>query len=349
MPFSNKSLGRHRFEFSGKLTSEEIDGLAANPDVHTLQCSSPVEAPTWDRLNETYFPRRPEVQLRVYGSYSSTCDLSFVTRLQNVRRFSADCLTKAEGVEHLSALVQLEELAIGIYSLENFDFLKTIPSGMKTLSLGPTKSKKPRLDPLVRFQSLRKLFIGGQQQGIEVIAGLNSLEDLTLGSISTPNVEYVSKLPRLWSLRITLGGIKGLSAIQGNEGLKFLELWRVKNLSDISVISSLSGLQFLSLRELRNVKSIPDLSKLTKLRRLWLENMKGLEDVSAIRLAPNLEQFSHIAAQNIPPEKYEDLLHKPSLQQLLVGFGSQKRNKEFEDLIERSGKSIYHRAPFVFQ
>jgi hypothetical protein len=243
MPLATKRIDRHLVEFAERLTVAEIDDLASDPDIRRLQCASPVEAHTWNLLNKKFFPSRPEVELRVYGFYSSTCDLSFVTRLQNVRRFSADCLMEAGGVEHLSALEQLEELSIGIYSLESLDFLKAMPKGLKSLSVGATKSKKPRLEPVVRFQALNRLYIEGQEHGISAIAELHELEDLTLRSISTPNLDYVSRLPRLRSLDIKLGGIRNLSAIEGKDTIQYLELWRIRGLSDISVISSLTGLQ----------------------------------------------------------------------------------------------------------
>jgi len=256
---------------------------------------------------------------------------------------------KAVGVEHLSALERLEELSVGIFSLDSFDFLKALPKGIKSLFLGATKSRKPRLDALNRFRSLRKVYIEGQQNGIDVLAELQGLEDLTLRSISTPGIEYVSKLPRLWSLDIKLGGIQNLSAISGKESIKYLELWQIRGLSDISVVSSLTGLQYLFLQSLRNVSRIPDLSKQTRLRRLSLENMKGLRDVSAIRQAPALEQFIHVAAQNIRPEQYQDLLDNPTLRELLIGFGNKRKNQEFERLVTQSGKTKYRPAEFVFQ
>jgi hypothetical protein len=110
MLVADKPLDRHRVEFRESLTPSEIDELASKPDVRVLQCASPVQPRTWELLNQNLFPRRPDVELRVYGFYSSTCDLSFANKLNNVRRFSADCLMKAFGVEHLSALEQLEEL-----------------------------------------------------------------------------------------------------------------------------------------------------------------------------------------------------------------------------------------------
>lgn len=301
MALLGRRFDRHRVNFTQTLTRGEVEQLVSDPDIRVLQCDSPVETDTWDLLNLILFTRRPEIELRVYGFYSSVCDFSFVNRLRNVRRFSADRLMRATGVEHLAALENLEELSIGIYSLDSFDFLKQLPDGIKSLSLAATKSKKPRLDLLSRFQSLTYLYLEGQQQGIEVLSELMKLEDLTLRSITTEGLDYISRLPRLWSLDIKLGGIRNLFAIAGKESIKYLELWQIRGLADVGVVSSLSGLQFLFLQSLINVSAIPDLSKLHNLRRLHLENMKGLKDVSAIRRAPALEEFLHVSARNIPP------------------------------------------------
>src|SRR5437870_428084 len=342
-------LDRHRVEFLDRLTPKEVHELASNPNLQVLQTARPVSFSTWELLNQNLFALRPDIELRVYGFYSSTCDLSFVRRMSNVRRFSADCLMKAIEIEHLAALENLEQLSIGIFSLDNFDFLTTLPAGIKSLFLGATRSRKPRLDGLRRFHSLQKLYVEGQQNGIEVIADLQELEDVTLRSISTPGIEYVARLPRLWSLDIKLGGIQDLSAIAGKESIKYLELWQIRGLSDISVVASLSGLQYFFLQALRNVTSIPDLSQLTKLRRLVLDNMKGLKDVSAIGQVTALEEFIHIAAQGFMPRQYEDLLTKPTLRQVHIGFCSKRKNEQFEELVAQSGKSKWQRTEFVFQ
>ena len=349
MLLSKTPLDRGRVELATNLTPEEVERLVADPDTRILQCASPVALDTWDLLNQSLFARRPDIELRVYGFSSSVCDLSFVSKMKNVRRFSADCLMRATGVENVAALGDLEELSIGIYGLDNFDFLAQIPHGITSLSLLATKSRKPRLDLVSRFQSLRHLYIEGQQQGIEVLSELVGLEDLTLRSIGTPNVDYISKLPRLWSLDVKLGGIKNFSAIAGNKNIKYLELWQIRGLEDISVVSSLEGLQFLFLQSLRNVTEIPDLSRLAKLRRIYLENMKGLRDVSAICNAPALEEFIHISARNIAPESYKCLMDMPTLRQVGVGFGARRRNEDFENLAARSGKSKYRPTKFVFQ
>lgn len=344
-----KRLDRSRVEFSRSFTEKEVEQLVSDPNILTLQCSSPVELHTWDLLNRKVFSQRPEIQLRVYGFYSASCDLSFVSRVGNVRRFAADCLMHATGVEHIAELEDLEELLIGIDSLDSFDFLKDLPIGIKQLALAATKSRRPSLQTLSRFQSLTSLYLERQQQDIEVLSELKGLEDLTLRSVTTEGLDYISTLPRLWSLDIKLGGIRNLSAIAGKNSIKYLELWQIRGLSDIGVISTLGGLQSLFLQSLINVAAIPDLSRLHHLRRLYLENLKSLRDVGAIRRAPALEEFVHISAQNIEPETYKDLMSMPSLKYVHVGYGSRKKNEEFNALVLRSGKQIGTNNQFAFR
>ena len=261
MLMTDKPLSKNRVEFFDRLIQKEVHDLATNPNLRVLQTARPVSLETWELLNQNLFARRPDVELRVYGFYSSTCDLSFVKGTNNVRRLSADCLMTAVGIENLAALENLEELHVDVFRLQNFDFLSSVPSGLKALTLGRTKSKKPHLKGLSRFHSLRKLCLAGQQNGIATVANLQSLEQLSLRSISTPDLEFVASLPGLWSLDILLGGIRNLSVILGKESIKYLELCRIRDLTDITVISSLVGLQWLDLRELRNVTDLPDLSR----------------------------------------------------------------------------------------
>jgi hypothetical protein len=65
------------------------------------------------------------------------------------------------------------------------------------------------------------LYLEGQQQEIEVLSELSTLEEVTLRSISTTNLDYVSGLPRLWSLDVKLGGIRDFSSIADKQSIKY--------------------------------------------------------------------------------------------------------------------------------
>ncbi|HXT76942.1 MAG TPA: hypothetical protein VN780_11680 [Candidatus Eisenbacteria bacterium] len=349
MPFSRVPPSHERIEFKENLTLADIHQLSLEPELRILQCSSPVAPKTWDLINEELLPCRTDIEIRAYGFYSSVCDLSFVARMRNVRHFAADCLRVAINVGCLAALENLESLSVGIHNLQNFDFLAEIPSGITHLSLVATKSKKPQLNLLARFRCLKTLYLEAQQNEIEALSELSMLEDLTLRSISTSGLGFLAGLDHLWSLDVKLGGIRDLSEIQGKQSIKYLELWQILGLRDVTVVSTLCNLQYLYLQSLRNVIAIPDLSKLRKLRRLYLENMKALADVSAVLRSPSLQEFIHISAQNVRPAQYEDLPGIKTLRNVLVGFGSRKKNQQFEALLRQSGIELFQGSEFVFE
>jgi hypothetical protein len=219
---------------------------------------------------------------------------------------------------------------------------------LQELFLGTTKSKKPSLRQLSSFGHLRKLHLDGQQRDIDVISSLPAFEELRLRSISVDGLGFLKGLNRFWSLDIKLGGTRDLSALEGMEGIKFLELWQVRELKDISVISTMHGLQYLFLQSLPHVRSVPDLSKLMALKRVYLESMKGLQDISALAKAPALEEFVHVSAQGMKPANYMDLLSSKTLKRIFVGFGSLKKNKALRDLATQSGIEQYDRSSFAF-
>lgn len=349
MPYSRVNGTINRYQFEGSLTKRQVRALAKNASLKTLQCCRLVRDSTWDLLNDHLFSLRKDVELRVYSSfYVAQFDLSFVTCLPNVEHFSADCLISAKGVEHIQSMRNLRSLSIGIYKLDSFDFLGSLTDELEKLFLGRTKSRKPDLGPLVRFRNLKELYIEGQQKNIEVLSELTHLEDVTLRSISTPNIDYLKPLKKMWSLDLKLGGIKDVSSIEGMDGIKYLELWQIRGLNDISVISTLYGLQYLFLQALRRVAKLPSFEKLKQLRRIYLENMIGLEDVNALGGAPALEEFIHVCAQNMNPEDYISLLKNPKVRRVFVGFGSDKKNKEFLELMKEYAVKEYEYRPFKY-
>jgi hypothetical protein len=349
MPLAKRNLSRDRADFERSLTVSEVDSLVADSQLKVLQTSSPVEGGTWDILNDRLFSKRHDVRLRIYGFYSLDCDLSFLPRLQNVRRFSADCLMQAHGVEHLTSLKELESLSIGIFNLETFDFLENLSvASLRELSLAATKSKKPTLRKIGRFDQLRRLYLEGQQKDLDVISTMPRIEEITLRSIGLDNLDLLKGLKNLWSLDIKLGGLSDLSSLKDMNGIKYLELWQVRGLKDISAISTMRGLQFLFLQSLPHISTLPDLSELTALRRVHLDSMKGLQDVHAIATAPAIEEFMHVCAQGMEPLQYAELLKSRTLKGLLVGFGSEKKNKTLRDLAAQAGIKEYKRSDFIF-
>ena len=349
MPVAERKTTPTRSDFSGSLTPTEVDHLVSDKDLRVLQAAKPVAAETWSLLNARFFALRPDVELRVYGHYGQPCDLSFLERMGNVRRFAADSLFEATRAEYISRLPGLVSLSIGIRSLDSLDFLADVQADHLTdLALGATSSKKPGLRCLERFAGLKRLYLESHKKDIEVIGDLPRLEELALRSVALPSLNFLGGLAALWSLDIKLGGTKDLAGLAQLTGIKYLELWQVRQLSDLSPLEGMTGLQFLFLQSLRNVAQLPRCSQMQALRRVYMENMKGLQSVTPLEEAPALEELIHVAAHGMEPAQYSGLLLKKSLKRMLVGFGSKRKNEALLGMMKAAGIEEYSYRPFCF-
>ncbi len=346
---SSKMVDTGRALFTHRIATAELEALAANPSLKVLQTWGPVDPSFWPALDAEFFARRPDVELRLFGFYSEPCDLSFASRLQHVRRLAADDLMQASGVEHVVRIPGLESLSLGIFSLESFEFLREANPGLRSLALGPTRSKKPSLAPLSRFTDLRELHVEGHRKDIGVLSGLRALESVTLRSVTTPDVAFLRPLDRLWSLDLKLGGTKDLSALAGMAGIKFLELWQILGVEDVGVIARLPGLQFVFLQSLPRVEALPDLREARSLRRVMLENMRGLRSLASLEHAPALEELLLFDAGHLRPQDLVPVLRNPSLKRAAVFFGSDRKNREARDLLAQRGIGECRRDGFAFR
>ncbi|WP_371368291.1 hypothetical protein SRRS_19250 [Sporomusa rhizae] len=339
-----KALDRRRYEMREPFNENELLEMIDNKDIKVLQTSEPLKINSWKLLNDIVFSIRKDIELRVYGFYSQECNLKFVRELVNVERFSADCLMNATEVESIPQMSNLKHLSVDIYNLETFDFLDFINENLEGLSLGRTSSKKPNLKPLKRFRYLKELYIEGQSKNIDVLLELENIEDITLRSISTPDVSYLTNLKKLWSLDVKLGGIKDFSSIKGMDHIKYLELWQIRDLKDLSFMSELEGLQYLFLQSLPQVQELPSFKNLKNLRRILLQNMKGLKDFSKLKEAENLEEFILSEAPSTDPDELRVLLSLLNLKRVACGFGSNKKNNDFKNMLK--SKNISDKIDF---
>jgi hypothetical protein len=304
--------------------------------LQVLQFNEPLPDRMFEALNRDFFPLRPDVELRAYGFYGGVCDLSFCSLLSNVRRFAADCIQSARGVENLARMPLLRALCVGIFDLEDLEFLRQIPECVEELTIGETRSKKLDLTALARFRLLRRLGLVGQQKNIEAIAGHPALQELVLRSITLPSVTLLRTIPNLFLLDIGLGGSRDLSGLEGMGQLRSLHLWRILGLEDIGVVSTLVGLQELQLQELSRVRNLPNLEKLVRLRRIVIDNLKNLLDISVLKGAPALCELAHYSAK-VDPESYVPLFQIGRIEHAQIGFGGTKKNARFSEICASFG------------
>ncbi|MEN7550806.1 hypothetical protein AAG747_22990 [Rapidithrix thailandica] len=341
----NEIIGQ--YQIAKGITKNDLERLANNPRTKTIQFVDPLDNTEIDLLERIVFSKRPDITLRIYGH---TCDLTkYIDNIPSLRNISADCLMDAKGIESVIRLRNLETLGVGIFNLDNFDFLNDINPNIKALYLHQTRSKKPKIECINRFTDLEYLYLEGQQKGCESINQLKKLKKVILRSISTPNLDYLQGLKELWSVDIKLGGIKNFDALKTLPNLKYLELWQVRGLGDLSFISDLMSLQNLCIRSLKQVQKLPVLENSSALRRIYLENLKGLKDLSSVKSAPALEEFIYVLAQNQVPEKLIPILGNSKLKSIFCRFGSIKKNDAFDAVALKYGKQIYKYNEFKYK
>jgi hypothetical protein len=294
-------------EVRSPITTAQLQAL--RPECRTVQFSEPLTERDHEKLAK-FVCNHPHVQLRVYGHYSEKCDLGFLRYYPSVRH-----------------------LAIEVFSLKDLDGLHHVSADLERLVLGQTKSKAHSLSFLQRFPRLRTLYVEGHTKDIDVIGSLSYLEDLTLRSITLPDLSILLPLDRLRSLDIKLGGTTRLDLLPQIGKLQYLELWMIRGLSDLTPIASVRTLQYLFLQALKQVKELPSLAPLRRLRRIHLQTMKGLKDLIAAASAPALEELVVLDMGQLEPEDFQPFVGHQTLRKAKVFLGSDRKNKSVADLL----------------
>jgi hypothetical protein len=257
------------------------------------------------QLGEWFRPY-PEMTLRAYGSYDhSIVDLEFLRFFPTLRRFGADALWN---------------------SLTSLDGLRHLPRDLEELGIGATRARLD-LAVLARFPELTWLFLEGQTKHLEVISGLAKVDDLTIRSITMPDLSLLLPMTRLRSLDLKLGGTRDLGLLPRVGELRYLELWMIRGLTDVTAVGQISSLRALFLQALRQVETLPDFRQATELRRVRLETMKGLRDLSPLATAPALEGVELIDMRHLKPEDLAPLIGLPRLKAVSPGLGSLRKNE----------------------
>jgi hypothetical protein len=291
------------------LTDEMLRPFEARRGV--VQFRSLLSDDEFRRLAE-WLRAHPQVKLRAYGSYDgSIADLDFLRFFPFVRAFSADALHDSlrslQGLAHLSD--ELEDLTIG--------------------------ATRHRLDLGIigRFRSLRTLSLDGHLAGVAILSELTALEDLTLRSITLPNLAPLLPLRRLLALHLKLGSAGDLALLPEVGRLQHVELWMIRGLSDISAVGRMPHLRYLVLQALRRVEQLPDLSAATELRRVHLVTMRGIRDLGPLASAPALEELALMEMGHLQPDDLRCLVALPKLRAVTPHLGSLERYEAAKALL----------------
>lgn len=289
------------------VTKEQLRPLDARCRV--IQFSESLSDSDLKRVAE-FMRDYPAVTFRVYGHYPDGCDLEFLRYFSFLRRFQVDVL-----------------------NLRDFSGINHLTDSLEYIGLGQTISGRHSLRFLERFACLRALYIEGHKKDIEVIGQLAQLEDLTLRSITLPDLSILKSLKRLLSFDMKLGGTKDLRHLPEIGKLRYLELWMVKGLSDLGFIGDVDGLQYLFVQALNRVTALPSLQRLKMLRRVHIETLRSLNDLRGVADAPMLEELLVLDMRHLRLDAFLPFVGHPALKCVTAGLGSIKKNNAVKELL----------------
>ena len=245
-------------------------------------------------------------------------------------RVYSEAVKDLDFLEYFPFLTKFE---ISSWSIESLDGLRFLSPALEALAIGNTKHKGFSLKVLERFPALKRLYLECQRKDFASVGTLSQLEDLTLRSITLPDLSDLTSLGRLESLDIKLGGTTDLRLLPRIGRLRYLEMWMIRGLADVSPVGELERLQHLFLESLKQVTRLPSFARMHALRRVTLQNLKGLRDLSPVRDAPALEELVVLAMPHLKPEALRPLAGHPTLRAALIALGSRKKDQEAKALL----------------
>lgn len=307
------------------------DAVAIPEGTAFVQFTKPLHASQHQALGQ-WLAMHPDTNLRVYGNYRGEIkDLEFLRSYRGISGFEIDSIYR--DVPDLAGLRYLPDsltrLRLGVPSGPEGDLLLR-----RCVLTELAIARHRKLPKAISAQANVRRLTVADVKNIDVLAALTHVEDLTLASVTVPNLSALLPMrDSLQSLRLTLGGTRDLSLLPHFNSLRYLELVTIRGFEDLSMLGDVPSLEHVKLEAMKNVVALPDLGRLTRLRELELHTMKGLTDIAPVAAAPNLEKFWLTSANHMQPDVLKPLVGHSALREARVGFGSDRKNRRAHDLL----------------
>jgi hypothetical protein len=325
-----------RVEVSSPFRPRELRSLPHEPCV--VQFGSLLSMNEHELLGN-WFAEHPDAELRVYAGLPPTLD--FLRAYPRLMALTVDSeVTDASGLAFLPDSLRSLVIDARLPLPHDVDALARF-RGLETLGLGGIR----QLPESVSGLPVRKLHLGN----VKTLQGLGSLTNVRTLRLQSASADLAPliQLPYLHDLTLALGGCSNLRPLAELPSLRRFSAWLVRGLDDIRPLTRLPQLQEVYLSKLRGVVELPPLHAARSLAEVTLEHMRGLSDLGPLRNAPALRELWLIEMEHLQPEDVAVLAGHPTLAQLHVGLGSDRKNLEVRDTLRVNGDYGGHPWPPV--
>ncbi|MEK7950385.1 hypothetical protein [Luteolibacter soli] len=249
-----------------------------------------------------------ELEIRFYGHYQNGFDGKWLTHLPDVAWLSLDCLTTMRSTEYLADLANLRKLAFAVFESRDPKILEGLClEQLVALRIGESRKLVVDLGPLERCGRLESLNISAQNNGLEVVSRLSTLQSLSLCSIARKiPLPRTDLIPSLRKMLLILGGREEIDGISSNS-LEELDVIRVRGLSSVGNLARFPSLKYLTIEDQAQLATVDLGNAPETLEKLMLVNCKSLADLGNLQALPSLVRLEKLCISNSVLD-LEDLL-----------------------------------------
>lgn len=279
------------FQDTQSVTRDQIAEVISSGRTPVVQFDRPPDEATMARVNDYCIEFGPELQVRFYGFGWLEFDSSLLRSLPDVANLSIDTVRAMSDISMIAGLSRLTRLRFGVHEHPDGRFLEQLDLGRFThLSLAENQRRNFDLSILSAASRLEQLFIRGHWRGVEAIAGLPLLSDVSLsGFPKRHDLAFLNGLASLRSLLLILGSRASIAEF-AHPRLQTLRIVWVRQLEELGPLHRFAQLSDLALEDQRKITRL-DVSGL-RLRRLMVANCKTLTSIIGLDNSAGLEQLS---------------------------------------------------------
>ncbi len=264
LPFRD-SLNKNAF--AKTVSDDEIINTLANANLNHIQT---IKEPTPNEIKilNGIFKINPQITFRHYGFFGDEMDISYLSKLFNLKSLSLEIYAKIKNIEVVEKL-DLEHLAFGCFNLKDYSFLKNVSSSIKGLTIDlEDKTYKMDINDILHMTELESLAIRNVKKGLDKLPKLKNLKELYLRSIDIKDYGFLKEM-NVRKIYLSFQNVAYFNTFGTNESIEEISLWMNKKLTDLHFLLQFPNLKKIIISNQSKVDIIPDLTGLAKLEEIY--------------------------------------------------------------------------------
>lgn len=269
LPFKGESLNYlgNVITFDDNYSDEEIIKTIVNANCDRIQTTREPNDNEISILNEIY-KRNTNIGFRFLSIFGSNVDITFLTKLNNLRILYLDIHQKIIDIDTLQKL-KLNELSLNCFSVKDYSFLRNIDSSIKSLSVNlEDKTYKMDINDILHMENLETLEIRNVKKGLDKLVEFKCLSNLLFRSIDIKDYSFLNSM-NVKKITLCFQKSEYFNTFGINKKIEEINLWRNPKLTDLSFLLQFPNLKKLIIRDQSKITNIPDLKSLSQLEEVY--------------------------------------------------------------------------------